>query len=72
MLASRAASIAGVADREHCGVVFEPTVDALCRAVTQLKANYEACQANTFRTLERKFWKSGFIERYGKLYASLL
>ena len=72
VLASRAASIAGIVDREHCGVVFEPTVDSLCGAVTQLRANYDAYQVNTFRTLERKFSKSGFIERYGKLYASLL
>lgn len=72
VLASRAASIAGIVDREHCGVVFEPTVDSLCRAIAQLNANYDAYQVNTMRTLERKFSRSGFIERYGKLYASLL
>lgn len=72
VLASRAASIAGIVERERCGVVFEPVVDDLCKAVSHLAANYDSYQVNTYRTLERKFSKSGFIERYGKLYASLL
>lgn len=72
VLASRAASIAGIVEREKCGVVFEPTVDSLCKAVTHLAANYDNYQVNAFRTLERKFSRSGFIERYGKLYQSLL
>jgi glycosyltransferase involved in cell wall biosynthesis len=72
VLASRSASIAGIVERTQCGMVFEPTVDSLCKAVTQLAANYDDYQVNAFRTLERKFSKSGFIERYGKLYQSLL
>lgn len=72
LLASRAASIAGIVERERCGVVFQPTAEDLCKAVAHLSAHYDDYQVNTYRTLEGTFSKSGFIERYGKLYASLL
>src|SRR5690606_3074767 len=72
LLASHAASISGIVERERCGEVFQPTAESLCKAVSHLPENYDDYQVNTYRTLEGKFSKSGFIERYGKLYASLL
>lgn len=72
VLASRAASLAGIVERHKCGVVFDPTVESLCRAISHLAANYDDYQVNAVPTLERKFSSHGFIERYGKLYASLL
>ncbi len=72
VLASRAASIAGIVERKRCGVVFQPTAEGLCKAVSHLSENYDDYQVNTYRTLEGTFSKRGFIDRYGKLYASLL
>lgn len=72
LLASHAASLAGIVERHQCGVVFEPTIDSLCDAVSHLAANYDRYQVNTAHTLEQNFSRNGFIERYGKLYASLL
>lgn len=72
LLVSRAASIAGIVERHRCGVVFDPTIRSLCGAIQQLSSNYDDFQANTLATLNRKFTPDGFIERYGKLYESLL
>lgn len=72
LLVSRATSIAGIVQRQNCGVVFDPTVQSLCEGVRRLSENYDAYQPNAERTLKRKFSKDGFLDRYGKLYASLL
>jgi glycosyltransferase involved in cell wall biosynthesis len=72
LLASRAVSVAGIVERSRCGVVFDPTVESLSAAIQQLVANYGDYQPNAVPTLEREFSKDGFIERYGKLYASVL
>lgn len=72
LLVSRATSIAAIVERHHCGVVFEPTVDALCDAVQHLAAHYDEYQANAVPTLLREFSREGFLERYGRLYATLL
>lgn len=72
LLVSSAASIAGIVERHGCGVVFDPTVPSLCHAIDQLSQDYDAYQMNALDTLERTFTTDGFLERYCRLYDSLL
>jgi len=72
VLTSQYVSLSKIVERNKCGVVFEPTVDALCDAIWQLQDNYEKYQRNAHSTIERKFSDGGFIERYEEVYSSLI
>jgi glycosyltransferase involved in cell wall biosynthesis len=72
LLISRPTSLAGVVERERCGVVFEPTISGLCNAVRVLQASYSDFQRNAQPTVQAHFSKAAFIERYADLYDKLL
>lgn len=72
LLVSQAVSIAGIVDRHRCGVVFEPTVESLRAAIERLAAHYDEYQANALPTLAREFSRRRFIERYSRLYTTML
>ena len=72
VLASRYLSLSRIIKRNQCGVVFEPTVDALSDAIRRLQDNYDEYRLNTHKTVERKFSNEGFLERYEEVYSSLI
>lgn len=72
VLVSRHVSVADIVERRRCGVVFDPTIDAFRDAIEQLSARYDEYQANAAPTAEAEFSRSGFLERYARVYASLL
>ncbi len=72
VLVSRPTSIAGIVERNGCGVVFDPRVESLRAAVRLLEKNYAAYQASCHRTVEETFCPRMFVERYRGLYHSIL
>jgi glycosyltransferase involved in cell wall biosynthesis len=72
LLVSRQVCFAEIVARRRCGIVFEPCVEALCDAIRRLADSYEEYRANTAPTLAAEFSRDVFLERYGRLYASLL
>ena len=72
VLVSRAVSISCIVARDECGLAFEPSVDALCAAIANLKNNYARYQGNALETLNRRFSKREFVARYAAVYAELL
>jgi len=72
LLVSRPASLAGVVERSNCGIVFEPSVEGLCDAITRLMSNYPIYQENAHTAAKAFFSKEQFLARYAQLYSSLL
>lgn len=72
LLVSGRVSIADVIGRERCGVIFEPTIDGLCRAIDNLCEDYDAYQSRAHPCRDALFTTTGFIDRYADLYGSLL
>jgi glycosyltransferase involved in cell wall biosynthesis len=72
ILVSRPTSVADVVERDSCGVVFEPNVDALCEGVRRLMQDYSSYQAHAQTTAASTFSMVEFVERYRRLYVSLL
>ena len=72
VLVSQAASFSGIIEREGCGVVFQPTVEALHDAIIQLRDGYDHYQRNAHATLQTHFSREGFVERYAALYEQAL
>jgi glycosyltransferase involved in cell wall biosynthesis len=72
VLSSRPTSIAGVVARNRCGVVFEPAVEDLREAILHLRDNYDLYQANCHSTVESQFSRHVFLERYRRLYGSMV
>jgi glycosyltransferase involved in cell wall biosynthesis len=72
VLISRPSSIAGLVDRNQCGVIFDPTTRSLVKAVRHLIDNYDLYQVNCHRTVERCFSETEFLENYRRIYESML
>ena len=72
LLVSESTSIAGIVDRNQCGVTFEHSVDSLRTAIHHLMDRYTEFQNNSHRTVEREFSESVFVERYRQLYETML
>jgi glycosyltransferase involved in cell wall biosynthesis len=70
LLASRPSSLAAIVLRDRCGVVFEPVVEGLRKAILELDQNYVAYQPNCHATVCRHFSPKVFLERYHRLYQS--
>lgn len=72
LLVSECVSISDVVGRERCGVIFEPTVDGLCRAIEELRDDYDTYQSRAQPTRDALFTTTGFVDGYAELYGSLL
>ena len=72
LLVSSRVDVAPLVRQEGCGVVFEPNVSSLARAIVELRTRYEALQARAHPALERHFSQGVFLERHAELYSSLL
>lgn len=72
LLVSDRVSLARIVRAERCGVVFEPDVDSLCEAIVALRDDYETYRRRAHPTVDRWFSKAEFIDRYRRLYLSLL
>ena len=68
VLISRPSSISDIIEKEHCGVVFEPEVDLLVKAIDHLKENYSSFQNNCHKTANNYFSKKIFLEKYDQIY----
>lgn len=72
VLVSRPASLSAIVAREGCGVVFEPNIESLCEGTLELMQNYAGFQERAHAAVERNFSREVFLDRYRKLYASML
>lgn len=72
VLVSRPTSLSSVVEMAKCGVVFEPSVDGLCKAIRELMANYRLYQECAQSTATEYFSRAQFLARYAALYSSLL
>jgi len=71
VLVSSKTEIAAIVNREKCGVVFEPTVVDLSRAIQELRKNYAQYQKNCRKTAEKYFSQEIFLKRYQGVYAEI-
>jgi glycosyltransferase involved in cell wall biosynthesis len=72
LLVSHMVSIASSVSRARAGLAFNPTISELKAAILQLQADYPAHQANTQRYIADRFSPSIHLERYRRLYQSLM
>jgi glycosyltransferase involved in cell wall biosynthesis len=72
VLISRPSSIAGMIDRNRCGVVFEPSIDQLVQAITHLRNSYNLYQRNCHPTIQNCFSEQFFLKRYREIYEAML
>ncbi len=71
VLVSTKTGLAGIIGKYKCGVVFDPTVEDLQRAVTELQKHYSAYQKNCRKTAEKLFSKEIFLQKYEDLYKKI-
>ena len=72
VLVSEALPLSRLIRQHGCGVVFEPTVDSLVDAVRHLAAEFDRYQANCHSTISATFSRDVYVERYRRLYESML
>ncbi len=72
VLVSDSTSIAGIVTRNQCGVTFEYSVESLLTGIQNLMDHYVQFQSNCHRTVEKNFSESVFVDRYRKLYETML
>jgi len=72
VLASTRVGIADLIDQEGCGQVFEPSIDAFCRAVHALRADYRRQASNARRTAERHFDVQACLRQHERLYDEIV
>jgi glycosyltransferase involved in cell wall biosynthesis len=72
VLVSSQVGLAGLIRDEGCGVVFEPTPDALCEAVESLRRDHAARAAHARPCAERHFDQRVCLRRHEALYEELL
>jgi glycosyltransferase involved in cell wall biosynthesis len=72
VLVSRPSSIAKMVEQNHCGIVFDPSIDQLVQAINHLKENYDQYQSNCHPTIQNCFSDKFFIESYREIYAEML
>lgn len=72
VLVSDSTSIAGIVARNQCGVTFEYSVESLVAGIQNLMDHYAQFQSNCHRTVEETFSEAVFVERYRKLYETML
>jgi glycosyltransferase involved in cell wall biosynthesis len=68
LLVSTEVGIYDVVRDEQCGVVFEPTVDALCDAVEHLRTNHARFAAQARPCAERLFDQTACLLAHERLY----
>jgi glycosyltransferase involved in cell wall biosynthesis len=71
LLVSRPSSLSSLVSRMGCGLVFEPTVADLCRAIRELQASYDAHQARCHPVIRERFREDVFRERYVAIYREM-
>lgn len=71
LLVSTKTELAEIVEKEKCGVVFEPNVEELTRAVGELRKNYLAYQINCRRTAEKYFSQEKYLREYQKVYEEI-
>ncbi len=71
VLVSSRVNIAGLISKEKCGVVFEPSVAGVNRALGKIIKNYASYQKNCRKTAEKCFSAERFVLNYKKLYEEL-
>jgi glycosyltransferase involved in cell wall biosynthesis len=72
LLVSTAVGLADVVRDEHCGQVFEPSVDELCRAIAALRADYDRQALNARFAARRHFDFQICLRQHERLYEELL
>ncbi len=72
VLASTPTSIAGVLSQHQCGVVFDPDARSLHASILHLRENYQRYQTNCHSTVNDLFSPRVFLERYRRVYDSML
>lgn len=71
VLVSSQTGIAEIVAKEKCGVVFEPTMEGLLKAIQEMKKNYPKYQKNCRKTAERYFSQETFLQKHEEIYGSL-
>ncbi len=72
VLVSNKVSVSSLVKKEACGVVFEPTLEGLKKAIDELQRNYESYQKNSRKTAEKYFSAERFVEGYKKIYEEVM
>ena len=72
LLVSSQVGISELVRTDHCGVVFEPTVDGLCDGVRELQRDYGAYAAQARPCAEQHFDLVACLGRHERLYAEIL
>ncbi len=68
VLVSTRTELATIIKKYRCGVVFEPTVEDLQKAVSELREHYPFYQKNCRKTAEKLFSQELFLQKYESLY----
>lgn len=72
VLCSNRIELAKIIKNENCGVVFEPDLEGLNKAIKELRNNYEKYQKNCRKTAKKYFSKKTFIKKYEEIYSNLV
>lgn len=72
VLVSDKVGIAGVVQREQCGVVFKTDAESLIGAITSLQQEYATYQKNSRACANKYFDEKVFISSYQQLYSVIL
>ncbi len=72
VIVSRPTSISRLIESYRCGVVFEPTTEALLDAVAAMRSQYDELRRNCQKLVEDRFSVEGFVQGYRRLYQELL
>lgn len=72
VLVSNKVGVAGLVEKEGCGIVFPPQVDSLVASIRKLERNYDAYQEASRRCAELHFSHKEFIDRYKRIYRKVL
>lgn len=72
VLLSRVTSLADIVSDQKCGVVFEPTVEGLEKAIVTAMNEYETLQRNCHTCIRNQFSPDIFLKKYRDLYHGIL
>ena len=72
VLVSTHVGISDLVRDEHCGTVFEPTIESLCDAIARIHGRYAALASSALRVAERYFDQAQCFARHEQLYEEVL
>jgi len=72
VLTSSVIPISEIVQREHCGVVFRPTVESLVEAIENFRRNFTDLSKNASFTAEKYFSATDFVQNYQRVYQEVL